>query len=270
MRGSSRAAAAGSREAFTGALAATASRSELAQELFGVVGVIDGNATLRRALADPSREGADKAALAERLFAGKVSAETLVVLGGVVGQRWSTERDMSDTLEAYGIETIIASAETAGREDRVEDELFHFERIVAANEPLRGALGDQTVPPDKRAALVDSLLSGKVADETLALARQAVTAPRGRRFDRTVSSYLETASARREQQTATVTSAVPLTADDRERLAAGLSSIYGGRVHINTLVDPRVLGGVKVEIGDEVIDGTIMRKLDGARRAMGA
>ena len=120
MRGSSRAAAAGSREAFTGALAATASRSELAQELFGVVGVIDGNATQRRALADPSREGADKAALAERLFAGKVSAETLVVLGGVVGQRWSTERDLSDTLEAYGIETIIASAETAGREDRVE------------------------------------------------------------------------------------------------------------------------------------------------------
>ncbi len=212
MRGSSRAAAAGSREAFTGALAATASRSELAQELFGVVGVIDGNATLRRALADPSREGAEKAALAERLFGGKVSAETLVVLKGVVGQRWSTERDLSDTLEAYGIESIIASAETAGREDRVEDELFHFERIVAANEPLRGALGDQTVPADKRAALVDSLLSGKVADETLALARQAVTAPRGRRFDRTVSSYLETASARRDQQTATVTSAVPLTA----------------------------------------------------------
>lgn len=270
MRGSSRAAAAASREAFTGALASTGSRSQLAQELFGVVGVIDGNATLRRALADPSREGADKAALAERLFAGKVSAETLVVLKGVVGQRWSTERDLSDTLEAYGVETIIASAEAAEREDRVEDELFHFERIVAANEPLRAALGDETVPAGKRADLVDSLLAGKVADETLALARQAVIAPRGRRFDRTVDSYLETAAARREQQTATVTSALPLTADDRERLAAGLSAIYGGKVHVNTIVDPRVLGGVKVEIGDEVIDGTIMHKLDGARRAMGA
>ena len=43
-----------------------------------------------------------------------------------------------------------------------------------------------------------------------------------------------------------------------------------GTVHINTVVDPRVMGGIKVEIGDEVIDGTIMRKLDGARRAMGA
>ena len=270
MQGSSRAAAAGSREAFTGALVATASRSRLAEELFGVVAVLDDNATLRRALADPSREGSDKAALAERLFAGKVSAETLVVLKGVVGQRWSTERDLSDMLEAYGVETIIASAESADRADRVEDELFRFERIVAANEPLRAALGDQTVPTDKRAALVDSLLEGKVADETLGLARQAVVAPRGRRFDRTVSSYLETASARREQQTATVTSAVPLTDDDRRRLAAGLSEIYGGKVHLNTVVDPRVMGGVKVEIGDEVIDGTIMRKLDAARRAMGA
>ena len=52
--------------------------------------------------------------------------------------------------------------------------------------------------------------------------------------------------------------------------AAGLSTIYGGMVHVNTVVDPRVLGGIKVEIGDEVIDGTVIRKLDAARRAMGA
>jgi len=81
---------------------------------------------------------------------------------------------------------------------------------------------------------------------------------------------LETASRRREQQTATVTSAVPLTDDDRARLAAGLAAIYGGTVHVNTVVDPRVMGGVKVEIGDELIDGTVIRKLDAARRAMGA
>ena len=74
------------------------------------------------------------------------SAETLVVVKGVVAQRWSTERDLSDTLEGYGVETVLASAETADRADRVEDELFHFERIVAADEALRGALGDQSVP----------------------------------------------------------------------------------------------------------------------------
>jgi F-type H+-transporting ATPase subunit delta len=270
MQGSSRAAAAASRDAFTGALAAGADRSRLAEELFAVVGVIDGSANLRRALGDPSRDGAEKAALAERLFGGKVSAETVVVVKAVAGQRWSSERDLSDALEAYAVEAVVAEAETADRADRAEDELFRFERIVAADSALRGALTDLTAPADKRGAPVTSLLDGKATPETVTLARQAVTAPRGRRFDRSVEAYLDIAASRREQQTATVTSAVPLTDDDRNRLAAGLSAIYGGKVHVNTVVDPRVMGGVKVEIGDEVIDGTVIRKLDAARRAMGA
>ncbi len=270
MQGSSRAAAAASRDAFTGALAAGADRSRLAEELFAVVGVLDGSANLRRALGDPSREGADKAALAERLFGGKVGAETLVVVKGVVNQRWSNERDLPDIIETYAVETIVAEAETSDRADRVEDELFRFERIVAADSSLRGALTDLTAPADRRGQLVSTLLEGKVAPETLTLALQAVTAPRGRRFDRTVETYLDIAASRRDQQTATVTSAVPLSDDDRARLAAGLSAIYGGKVHVNAVVDPRVMGGVKVEIGDEIIDGTVIRKLDAARRAMGA
>jgi len=270
MQGSSRAAAAASRDAFTGALSAGADRSRLAEELFAVVDVLDGNATLRRALGDPSREGDDKTALAERLLTGKVSAETLAVVKGVVGQRWSTERDLSDALESYAVEAVIAEAEASDRADRVEDELFRFERIVAADSALRAALTDLTAPTDSRGSLVESLLARKVTAETLTLARRAVRAPRGRRFDRIIEAYLDIATRRRELQTATVISAVPLSDDDRARLAAGLASVYGGTVHVNTVVDPRVLGGVKVEIGDEVIDGTVIRKLDAARRAMGA
>ncbi|WP_374970080.1 F0F1 ATP synthase subunit delta [Terrabacter sp. BE26] len=270
MQGPSRAAAAASREAFTGVLAAGVGRMRLAEELFAVVAVIDGSATLRRAVADPSREGADKAQLAERLFGGKVSAEALAVLKSVFAQRWSSERDLTDTLERFAVESVIAEAEIAGRADRLEDELFRFERIVAADPALRAALSDSQAPADKRADLVSSLLRDKVTPETLVLVRHAVVGPRGRRFDRVMELYLETATSRREQQTAIVTSAVPLTDDDRTRLAAGLAALYGGTVHVNTVVDPRVLGGVKVEIGDEVIDGTVIRKLDAARRALGA
>lgn len=270
MQGSSRAAAVASREAFTGVLAAGADPARLAEDLFAVAGALDSNVTLRRALADPSREGADKVALAKRLFTGKVSADAVTVLEGVAGQRWSSERDLSDSVEAYAVESVVATAEAGGRADRVEDELFRFERVVASDAGLCTALGDQSVPADKRAALVDSLLVGKVAPETLTLARQAVTAPRGRRFDRTVEHFLDVASKRREQQTATVTSAVPLSEADRERLARGLAGLYGGKIHVNAVVDPRVMGGIKVEIGDELIDGTVLRKLEGARRAMGS
>lgn len=270
MQGSSRAAALESRTAFTSALTAGVDPAGLAGELFSVVALLDANATLRRAVADPSREGSDKAALAARLFEGKVSEAALTVLRGTIAQRWSSDRDLTDTIEAYAVESAIAGAESAGRVDQVEDELFRFERIVAADPALNAALTDGSVPAERRATIVDSLLQGKVADETLTLARQAISASRGRRFAATIESFLAAAASRREQQTATVISAVPLGEQEQARLVNGLSSLYGGRVHLNTVVDPRVLGGVRVEIGDEVIDGTVIRRLDGARRAMGA
>lgn len=270
MQGSSRAAATESRSAFVAVLRAGADLPRLAADLFSVVALLDSNATLRRAVADASREGGDKVALTERLFGGKLSPEALLVLKGVIGQRWSSDRDLTDTIESYAAESVVAGAEEYERVDRVEDELFRFERIVAANQALHTALTDASVPIDKRLALVADLLASKVAAETLTLARQAVAAPRGRRFGRTIETFLEAASTRRNQQTATVTTAIPLGDDERDRLVRELSALYGGTVHLSTIVDPRVLGGVRVEIGDEVIDGTVLRKLDGARRAMGA
>lgn len=270
MQGASRAAAAASRDAFRTALAGGADRKALADELYAVIDVLDGNATLRRALVDPSREPSERAELVGRLFGGKIGQPTEQVLRAAAQQRWSGERDLADALEGFAVESVIASAEVNGRADRVSDELFRFERIVAANPDLRTAITDTSAPADKRAALVDQLVGGKVSDEAAYLAHKSVTASRGRRFDRTITEYLDTAARRRDQQTATVTTAVPIGEAERERLAEGLSRVYGGKVRVNAVLDPRVMGGVKVEIGDEVIDGSILRKLEGARRAMGA
>lgn len=270
MQGSSRAAAVASRDAFREVLVGGAEPARLGDELFAVVDMLDASSTLRRALADSSREAAEKQSLVQRLFAGKVSDGALRVLSVASGERWSSDRDLTDTIEALAVEAVIAAAELANRADRLEDEVFRFERIVAADSGLHAAVTNQSAPIDSRIELVNDLLAGKVTDEALTLARHAVAHPRGRRFDRTIQSYLDLAARRREQQTATVTSAVPLSDAERDRLAAGLAAIYGGKVHVNTVVDPRVMGGIKVEIGDELIDGTVVRKLEGARRAMGS
>jgi F-type H+-transporting ATPase subunit delta len=60
--------------------------------------------------------------------------------------------------------------------------------------------------------------------------------------------------------------AQPLGAADEQRLADVLGRQYHTTVHLNVVVDPEVLGGVRVEIGDDVIDGTIASRLDDARR----
>lgn len=242
--------------------------ARLADELWSVAHVVDANPTLRRNLADPSREGADKAALAERLLAGKIGPGALHVAKAVAAQRWKSGGDLVSALERLGVESVLTNAERNDRLGQVEDELFRFSRIVASTPDLQAALSDRQAPAQSRAGIVDRLLSVKTAPESVRLARQAVSGVRGRRFDRALQAYLEQAADRQQQLSATVTTAVPLSAEQVDRLVSLLSRQYGRQVHANVVLDEHVVGGIKVEIGDEVLDGTVSHRLAEARRLM--
>ncbi len=268
MRGTSRAAATAGEKSLAAVLGDGADPSVLAGELFAAAGLIDRNASLRHALADPSRDGRAKRGLVTGLFRGKVSDAAVEVIGELAAQRWAAERDLTDAAEQLGVDAILASAESDGDVTRVEDELFRFERIVAGSPALRDALTDRHGDRAGKAELVDTLLADKVAPQTLRLARQSVLAPRGRRLEQTIDEYLQRAAARREQVTAVVTAAKPLSAEQERRLVAALSSTYGKGVLLQVIVDPGVLGGIRVRVGDEVVDGTVSSRLDGAKRHM--
>ncbi len=268
MQGSSRAAVAAGQLAFDAALVGRPETTRLAEDLFGVTAALDSSAALRRALTEPSREAPAKVELARRLFAGKVSAPAMEFVATLVSQRWSAERDLGDAMESFGVQALAAATEAAARTDAVEDQLFRFERIVAADPALREALTSRTATAAAKAELVQRLLVGKAHLETVRLARQAVLAPRGRRFDRIIEDYLKIIATRRQQLSATVVTAIELSAAQRVRLSSALQRIYGKAVHLNVVVDPQVIGGIRVEVGDEVVDGTVLRKLDAARRHM--
>ena len=265
MRGSSRAAVAEGRQSFETVLM-SGDPAVVADELFAVTALLDDNATLRRGVADPSREGKDKADLITRLLHGKVSNETVGIVAVLVAQRWAQERDLTDTLERFAVEACLKGAEDAGAIDQVEDELFRFERVVAGNPELRDAIGNRSGDAAGKADLVGGLLQGKARPETVRLARQSVLAPRGRRFDRTLEEYLDIAAERRQQLTAVVTTAVDLTQEQHARLAGALQQIYSKPVQLQIVHDEDVIGGIRVQIGDEVVDGTVLRRLDEAKR----
>ncbi|WP_435203196.1 F0F1 ATP synthase subunit delta [Janibacter sp. GS2] len=265
MRGSSRAAVIEGRPALESALT-TGDPAVVADELFAVTGLLDDNPTLRRAVADPSREGSDKTALATQVLGGKVSQDVVGIVGSLVAQRWAQERDLTDTLEQFAVEAALQGAADATAIDQVEDELFRFERLVAGTVELRDALGNRQGDAAGKAELVATLLQGKARPETVRLARQAVLAPRGRRFDTAIEGYLDIAAERRQQFTAVVTTAVDLTDEQRTRLSGALQKIYGKPVLLQVVHDEDVIGGIRVQIGDEVVDGTVLRRLDEAKR----
>lgn len=265
MQGVSRESLAAARERLDQVLTGDVDAAALSEDLFGVVRLLDDNVALRRALTDPAASAERKQGLIRELFGGKLSDPAITVVGELAGARWSRARDLADAVEMLAVQGALAAAERAGQLDELEDELFRFSRIVAGNPELRGVLADRTVPGDRKAALVGELLIDRVKPSTLRLIEQVVTQPRGRTLEVGLEEYARLAAETRQRLVAVVRVAVPLTDQERDRLAAALHRIYGREVHLNVEVDPRVVGGIRIQIGSEVIDGTVVTRLEQAR-----
>jgi F-type H+-transporting ATPase subunit delta len=272
MRGSSRASLAAAKQRLIAALHGTAQRQTLTvgDELFAVVGLLDGDHSLRRALSDPARGARDRMGLAETLLRGKISATTLAQVTGVVGARWSGSKDLADAVEQLAVLAVARAADTEGQLDNLEDDLFRFGRVVQGSPDLRSALSNQFVPANGRTQVVARLLDGKVTESALRLITQAAGHPRGRSLDASLEVYANLAADLRERLVAEVHVAVPLTDPQLDRLAAALVEAYGHDVHLNVVLDPQVIGGLSVRIGDELINGSVASRLAELRRDLAA
>ena len=269
MRGVSRASFAGlserlAAEHITSATVAT----RLAGELFAVVGLLDTEHGLRRALSDPGKPAAEKGAVAGTLLHGKITerAEALVVAAAEA--HWATSGDLSDAIEQLAVEAMVLAAEADGGLDDLEDGLFRFGRVVSANPDLRAALADPSLPGRGKRELLGTLLDGKVTPVTLSLINQMVAHPRGRSLTAALDLCAEIAARHRQQLIAVVRSATELSASQRRRLADTLARTYGHDVHLDVVIDPLVIGGISVQIGDELIDGTAATRLAAVRRKL--
>jgi len=269
MRGVSRAsfAALADRLADDGASSANVA-SKLGQELFAVVGVLDAEHGLRRALADPGKSAAEKGAITGALLRGKVTRRTEGLVVAAAESHWASPGDLVDALEQLAAEAMVLAAEADDGLDDLEDELFRFNRVISANPDLRAALADAAVPQERKRELLGTLLDGKVTAVALALINQMVTHPRGRSLNVALDLCAAIAARRREQLIAVVRSAVELSAAQRRRLGEALASAYGHKVHLNVVLDPTILGGMSVQIGDELIDGTAVTRLAEVRRKL--
>jgi F-type H+-transporting ATPase subunit delta len=267
MRGVSRASAAELRERLSAVLPGAPIAEQTGDELFAVTRLLDSEHGLRRTLADPTRPAAEKSAIVRRLLHGRVSPTTEDLVAEAAEARWASSGDFADALEQLAIEAFAISAQFGGTLDDLEDDLFRFSRLVAGQPGLREALIGPADDAAKR-SLLDDLLSRKVSAPSLSLMTQLLTHTRGRSPQAALDVAATIAAQRREQLIAVVRVATELTPRQRQRLATALANAYGQGVHLNIVHDPGVIGGMSVQLGDELIDGTAASRLGEVRRRL--
>jgi F-type H+-transporting ATPase subunit delta len=268
MRGTSRASLAAAESRFEPVLREAGTQGRLlGEQLFALVDALDSSGSLRRTLTDPSASAEAKAALAARLLQG-ADPRVAQAAQDLARARWSSEEDLAEAAEHLAFSAVLAAAEAAGELDTVQAELFRLGRALAGQREARRLLSDDSVRPQARGDLADGLLRGQGTPATRVIARRAAVAPRGRRYVATLGFVDDLIAQRRHRTVASVTSAAPLDAAQQRRLGDILARAYGREMQVQVLLDPHVLGGLRVQVGPEVIDATVLARLADARRRL--
>lgn len=250
--------------ASTNALAAASGITlESAGELFAAARALSESGQLSGALADPAAPASARAALVQGVFAG-ASAPVRALLTAVSAERWSSSTDLIDGIE----ELAIRAAAIGAPKDDIAGELFGFSRVVAANPELELALNSRLGDGAAKAALVERVLGAAASPAAVLIASALVRQPRERRVRQQLSRAIGIVSAQGGRTVATVYTAASLAAPQQARLRDALARRYGREISLNEVIDPTVVGGLRVQIADDVIDGSISARLAELRQKL--
>lgn len=237
----------------------------LAEDLAAVARLLDSQTDVTRYLTQPGEDPAPRVRLVQRLLTGKIAGPALELVTAAVAERWSAQPDLLDAVEHVARQALLMRAERAGQVDEVEDQLFRFSRVLDAQPRLDTLLSDTSAPVDGRVALLRKVLGGAANPIAAALLSQTVRLLRGEHAAQAVLGLAEVAVARRGEVVAHVGAAAMVTDAQRSRLTSVLSRIYGHPVTVQMQIDPALLGGLSISVGDEVIDGTLAARLTAAQ-----
>ncbi len=166
---------------------------------------------------------------------------------------------MTDTIDGYA--EAIAAVVRAEGDTRAEDEIFELARALESNDELSRALSDPYIPATRRQQIVEDLLGSRASAVTLGVVSMIVGTGRARDLPAIARRVAELRARSAGRELAEVRTAVPLTDEERQRLADALARAIGREVDLRVVVDPSVVGGVVTTIGDTVIDGSVRTRL---------
>ena len=243
----------------------------IGNELFVITSLLDGNVRIERALTDVSRPLEDKVAVLNTLLGDQVHPMTMEIMTEVVKRRWSRAADIANAVEDFGVDAMMYYADATDNTLQVSIELAELHSALLNTPVVRAKLYDETVPSEARVKFFHELFDGKGLNKvTMRLAEHATENLRRRRYLETIQWLINKLSRHMGESMVIVTTATPLKQEQIDKLIAVYSKKIGRAVHINSVVDPSVLGGMRVQVGDEVTDNTVVAQLENLQRSVKA
>ena len=244
---------------------------EIGNELFTITYVFDHNPRIPRALTDPGRPTEDKVALLNNLLGKQALPLTMEILTDLVGRSWSRAGDIDNAIEDFAVDAMMYQADDEKKTLKVSVQLAQLQSALLNLPVVRSDLSDSHGPLNVRYELLHALIDGADFDRiTVRLAEHCTRNPRNRRYLESVQWLINKFSRHMGESMVTVTTATPLSDEQSDKLARIYAKKTGRPVHIHSVVDPTVMGGMRIQVGDEVTDNTVVAQLENLKRKVKA
>ena len=275
-------------------LSADGGLADAGTQLHAVADLVEGNNALLLAVNDGSVPVASRRAVLDALLTGKARPEVVRLVHQAVtvvpaGEVVTSFRWMGSRLEHLAGRSAATAAEPFDEEilgrlgsrnrvsgyaaavfepltvtdlEEIEDQLFRFARTVESDRPLRHALGDRDLPVVVRQDVIGRLLDGKALPATIRLAKYAARGGRARDIVSTLDALVNDAAKARGWRVAKVQAASAVDDTQQQHLSDALAALTGNPVDLLVTVEPALLGGVVVQVGDLLVDSSTRHRLD--------
>jgi F-type H+-transporting ATPase subunit delta len=275
-------------------LATEGGLGEAGAQLYAVAELVDGNTPLQLAINDGSVPVASRRAVLDALLEGKARPEvvrlvhqavTVVPASEVTASfRWLASRldhaasqapstraepqdeevlgRMGSRNRVSGYAAAVFETVTVPDLEEIEDQLFRFARTIESDRRLRAALGDRDLPVTVRQQVIAQLLGDRVLPATVRLATYAARGGRARDIVATLDTLVEDAARARGWRVARVRAADTVGSAQAENLGEALALLTGNPVDLQMTIDPLLMGGVVVQVGDLLVDSSTRHRLD--------
>jgi len=168
----------------------------------------------------------------------------------------------SDPINAGYARALFEMARAEGLTEPIQQGLFRFRDLLRREPALLEFLKDPNIQPEgKRKALLE-LLEGRLHPVLLNWLLTLSEQGRIGRFFPIVEEFDSVAAAARQKITGEITTAFPLDEATLSRLAVELNRLTGKTVQLFPKTDPAILGGAVIQIGDQIIDASLRRRLE--------
>lgn len=243
----------------------------IGNELFTITNVLDHNIQLERALTDPSRPVEDKVAVLKELIGSQAHPMTMEIMTDLTGRKWSRAQHIANAVEDFGVDAMMYYADATGATLQVSIELAELHSALLNLPVVRSKLHDTSASAEARIKLLHDVLGKTDFNKvTMRLAEHATCNPRNRRYLETIQWLINKFSRHMGESMITVTTAAPLSIEQIKKLTAVYTAKLNHPVHINSVVDPTVIGGMRIQVGDEVTDNTVIAQLQKLHRSVQA